>query len=57
MRILLLTIFLLPLSLHAGFTLTPELYLSYAIPVLLLLILFWAINKAYKIWKNMNEEG
>jgi hypothetical protein len=41
------------LYLHAGFSLNPEVYLTYAVPVLLLLILVWAADKAYKIWKDM----
>ena len=51
-KILLVTI-ISPLYLYAS--LTPELYLSYAIPVLLLLILGWAVDKAYKIWKDMRS--
>ncbi len=41
------------LYLHAGLSLNPEVYLTYAVPVLLLLILVWAADKAYKIWKDM----
>ena len=51
-KIFLITI-LSSLYLHAGFSLSPEVYLSYAVPVLLLLILVWAVDKAYKIWKDM----
>jgi hypothetical protein len=53
-KIFLITI-LSSLYLYAGLTLTPELYLRYAIPVLLLLILAWAADKAYKIWKDMRD--
>jgi hypothetical protein len=51
-KIFLITM-LFPLYLYAS--LTPELYLTYAIPLLLLLILVWAVNKAYKIWKDMSR--
>jgi len=51
-KIFLITM-LSPLYLYAS--LTPELYLTYAIPMLLLLILVWAGDKAYKIWKDMRS--
>ena len=52
--IFLITIFS-PLYLHASLSLPSELYLTYAIPVLLLLILVWAGDKAYKIWKDIRS--